>query len=106
MPAATCFNYLGNMPSSQQGGTNTACFSYSATARLDTVRRDAARPGPADFPSAPGGEPSFPGTGCFSYVGTHCFGYPDDLPRAGNSDAAQPYLPRLRRMPYGTCFRC
>jgi hypothetical protein len=73
MPATWCFIYpvdpglpgLRRMP--------LTCFSYSATARLDTVRRDAARPGPDDFPSLPEDELSFPATECFRGVGTHCF---------------------------------
>lgn len=45
--------------------------------------------------------PRGPGHPFVSYPNM-CFSYPDDLPRGGNSDAAQPYL---RRMPFGTCFR-
>ena len=34
-----------------------------------------------------------------------CFSYPADLPPGtGNSDAAQPAPPGLRRMPAGPCF--
>jgi hypothetical protein len=40
---------------------------------------------------------------CYSYP-LSCYSYPDDTPRGGNSGAAQPPLPGLRRMPL-TCFR-
>jgi hypothetical protein len=34
-----------------------------------------------------------------------CYSYPGDTPRGGNSGAAQPPLPGLRRMPISLCFR-
>jgi hypothetical protein len=34
-----------------------------------------------------------------------CYSYPGDTPRGGNSSAAQPPLPGLRRMPISMCFR-
>ena len=75
MPATWCFSYPADPALSGLRRMPLICFSYSATARLDTVRRDAARPGPADFPSLPGGELSFPATECFRYPATHCFRY-------------------------------
>jgi hypothetical protein len=75
MPATWCFSYPADPARPGLRQMPLSCSSYPATAWPDTPRRDAARPGPADFPGTAGDELSFPATGCFRYVGTHCFRY-------------------------------
>jgi hypothetical protein len=60
---------------------------------------------PADLPPGAGKRDPQIGYPCFSYSKL-CFSYPADAPLGVRSpDAAQPPLPGLRRMTYGTCFR-
>jgi hypothetical protein len=85
----TCYSYppsAGNRSAAQRALPGVrrmplTCFTYS----------EAVQPEPGNSPNAQGGGLSFPATWCFSY--------PGDLPRGGNSDAAQPHPPRLRQMP-------
>lgn len=72
------------------------CFSYPADVQPGASKRDAGQASPRD--------PQI-GYPCFSYSKL-CFSYPADASLGvRNRDAAQPPLPGLRRMTYGTCFR-
>ena len=67
---------------------------------------------PSDVP-ATSGPRRMVNTACFSYpaelrrmTGTACFSYPADVPPGpGKHDVAEPTLPGLRSMTFGTCFR-
>ena len=71
------------------------CFSYPADVPAGIPDRDGAQAAGRDLRRMP-----YP---CYSYP-MMCFSYPDDGPRGGNSDLAQPPGPSLRGMPM-TCFR-
>jgi hypothetical protein len=71
------------------------CFSYPAGMPEGLPGRSAARAAQRDLRRMP-----YPG---YSYP-IMCFRYPDDGPRGGRSDLAQPSPPGPRAMPM-TCFR-
>lgn len=70
-----------------------SCYSYPAR----TPGRDAARAARRDLRRMP--------ASCYSYP-MMCFSYPESTPQGGGSPIADRPPPGLRRMPFGSCFRC
>jgi hypothetical protein len=72
-----------------------SCFSYSAD--VPTPSRTRKMTGSARF--------SYP-VDMNRMVNTACFSYPADVPSGPRKhDVAEPLLPGLRNMPFGSCFR-